>query len=105
MNIKRLDPYKKVFEYFINTLPLDAMEFDIQQSSDPLIKRLYNSILYVDHNTNHLRYRPIYHKIGILGTYTLYDVVYGDYIRWILSRIEGQDLQAKEPEKWRANNL
>ena len=105
MNIKRLDPYKKVFEYFIDTLPLDAMEFDIQQSSDPLIKRLYNSILYVDHNTNHLRYRPIYHKIGILGTYTLYDVVYGDYIRWILSRIEGQDLQAKEPEKWRVNNL
>lgn len=105
MNIKSLNPYKRVFEYFIDTLPLAGMEFDIQQSSDPLIKALYNSIIHVDHTTDHLRIRPIYHKLGILGTYSLYDVIYGDYIRWLLSQVQGIDLQAKEPEHWRVNNL
>lgn len=103
MNIKRLDSYKRVFEYFVDTLPLAQMEGDIQQSSDPLVSKLYQSILSADQQTNNPRYRAIYHKIGILGTYTLFDVVYGDYIRWILSQIKDIDLQAKMPGHWRVN--
>ena len=105
INIKRLGPHKKVFEYFVDTLPLAQMEGDIQQSNDPLISKLYQSILSADQQINNPRYKQIYHKIGILGTYTLFDVCYGDYIRWILSQVKNVDLQAKRPDQWRVNNL
>jgi len=105
MNIKRLDPYKRVFEYFIDTLPLAQMEGDIQQSNDPLISKLYQSILSADQQASNPRYKPIFHKIGILGSYALVDVIYGDYIRWILSQVKNVDPQAKGPGHWRVNNL
>jgi len=103
--IKQLGAYKRVFEYFVDTLPLAKMESDISQSSDPLVSKLYQLILSADQQTNNPRYKAIYHKIGILGTYALFDVVYGDYIRWILSQVKNVDPQAKGPEHWRVNNL
>lgn len=103
MNIKRLDPYKGLFVYFVDTLPLDAMEFDIQQSNDPLIKQLYKSLNEAEKTTNDKRYREINRKMGILGIYCLFDGIYSDFIRWMLSQIQGIDLKAKNPEHWRVN--
>ena len=105
MNIKRLDNYKRIFEYFIDTLPLIQMENDIQQSNDPLVSKLYQSIISVDQQITNPRYKVIYYKIGILGTYTLFDVIYGDYIRWIISQVKDIDLQAKPPNLWRCNEI
>jgi len=103
MNIHKLDEHKRIVEDLIDTLPVSQMEFDIQQSSDPLVNKLYQCILSADQQTINPRYKVIYHKIGILGTYALFDVCYGDYIRWILSQIKNVDLQAKWPDHWRVN--
>jgi len=105
MDIKMLDNQKKIMEYFIDTLPLEQMEFDIQQSNDPLISKLYQSIISVDQQTIDLRYKNIYHKTGIIGIYSLFDVVYSDYLRWILFNIKDIDFQAKPPDRWRVNEI
>ena len=69
MEIKRFTKYKKVFEYFIDTLPLAQMEVDIQQSSDPLIAKFYQSILSADQQTNNPRNKVIYHNKYCQGSY------------------------------------
>lgn len=105
MNIKDLDKFKRVAEYFIDTLPLASMEFDIQQSSDPLIKQLYNSLLSSDKLINNPRYKNLVHKFGIVQIYVLFDVCYSQPMRWIIAQIGDVDLQAVSPQNWRINNL
>lgn len=103
MNIKELDKYKRVFEYVVDTLPLEGMEFDIQQSNDPLISKLYSSLLSADRETINIRAKNNYHKLGIVGIYALFDPIYRDLIRWLLFQTRDVDLQAKPPKKWRVN--
>lgn len=103
MNIKKLDPYKRIFEDLIEIFPISSMEFDIQESSDPLIKKLYNKLLDAENQILDLRYKTIIHNSGILGIYALFDVCYSDIIRWMLSDISNEILQPKKPENWRIN--
>ena len=103
MNIKELDKFKRVAEYFVDTLPLDAMEFDIQESNDPLIKRLYNSLLDTDQLIDNPRYKILVHNFGIVQIYVLFDVCYAEPMRWILAQSRGVDIQVINPENWRIN--
>ena len=103
MNIKELDKFKHISLFFVDTLPLEKMECDIQTSKDPLIKALYNNLIDGTHLVDKHRYREIYHKFGIVWIYTLFDPCYSDFIRWMINEIEGADLQLKNPKNWRVN--
>lgn len=100
MNIKDLNPYKRLFEDLIEVFPISSLEFDIQSSNDPLIKKRYNRLLDAENKILDFRYKKIIHNTGILGIYSLFDVCYGDVIRWIL-----EDPSAKRPDNWRINTV
>lgn len=105
INIKTFDKYKKVFEDFIEVLPLKEMEENIQNSNDPFVNKLYQSVISAEQQTKDPRYKKIYHNIGIIGIYSLFDIVYSDYIRWIFSQTKNLNFNAKPPNFWRINKI
>ena len=105
MNIKNLDPYKKEFKEFLELMPVSKLEFSIQISSDPLIKKLYHQLLAADHEIMDPYYKSVIHNAGILGIYTLVDPCYGDVIRWILSDVTKEEIKPKVARLWRINTV
>lgn len=103
MNIKEFDKYKKVALHFIDTFPLEGMEFDIQQNSDPLIRDLYNSLIETEREIISFREKNIIHKIGICMIYSLFDSVYYDPFHNILLKVKNFNLEPKNSKDWRIN--
>ena len=105
MNIKNLDPYKKEFKEFLEIMPVSQMEFTIQSSGNPLIKKLYDQLLAAKHEIQDPYYLEIFHKAGILGIYVFMDPCYGDVIRWMLSDVTKEEINAKPSRLWRINTV
>lgn len=103
MNIKKLDPYKKLFVNFINLMPIESMEFDIQNNNDSLIKQMYKSLIISLEDITDKREKKILYKLGISSIYSQLDPVYGEPIRWILSQLDFSNVNVIPPREWRIN--
>ena len=103
MNIKRLTPHKGLFRHLLNLLPIDQMEFDIQQNSDPLIEMAYKSFKIRLSEIKTDRGRRIFRQVGISAIYVFFDPVWGQPIRNILIDIKDININPIPPKNWRIN--
>ena len=104
MDLKTLDPFKGVFRYFLELLPIEAMAYDISEKhDDPLIVAMYTRHMEAINNIDDGRSRKIFNRLGIAFIYTLMDPVYGDPMRFIFSQIKDTDPKEDVPKNWRIN--